>query len=128
MITTETRNLFGNLMRGWCEGGVLRRACLYGPFPINQSMKSPFKLIFLTAVVVIVGGGAASADDQQLQKKLAAHRAQVEKQNQPTTIAVHSHRGVGRTEGEQDSRRAESKFVVRSNAKGHQYGAYVPVK
>lgn len=90
-------------------------------------MKTLLKLTLLAAFAATLGTGAALADDQQLQNRLAIQRAQAEK-SQRTTIAVYGTRGVGRSERQMHERRAETRFELRSNAHGQQFGAYVPVK
>lgn len=115
-------------MRVWNWGGVLHNAGREGLAANTQSMKSPFTLTLVTTIAMIIASSAAFADDQQLQTRQSNHRAQAAKQNQSATIGVHTHRGLGRSENATTERRTDSKFEVRSNAKGHQYGLFVPVK
>jgi len=91
-------------------------------------MKNPIKFTLVAAVAATLGTTAAFADDQQLQNRLAIQRAQAEQTSQRTTIAVHSTRGVGRSEYAVNEQRSETRFELRSNAHGQQFGAYVPVK
>ena len=94
----------------------------------KSNMKNLLKLTLLAAVAATIATGSALADDQQLQNRLAIQRAQAAKDSQRTTIAVYSDRGVGRTDRQMDNRRSDTRFELRSNAHGQQFGAYVPNK
>lgn len=94
----------------------------------KTNMKNLIKLTLLAAVAATIGTTAAFADDQQLQNRLAIQRAQAQQSNPRTTIAFYSHRGVGRTDRQMDNRRSDTRFELRSNAHGQQFGAYVPNK
>jgi hypothetical protein len=89
----------------------------------KPNMKS-IRTLALAAAVALMGASAAFADNQQLQNQLALQR-QAAQRNQ-TTVAVYAHRhGVGhRTH----ARRAETRFELRTNAKGQQFGVFVPVR
>ena len=89
-------------------------------------MKTLTKLAFLAAAVAAIGTSAAFADDQQLQNRLALQRAQASQKS--TTIAVYvGHHGVVSRSAMQDQR-AELRFERRMNAKGQEFGIYVPLK
>jgi hypothetical protein len=84
------------------------------------------KLSFLAAIVAVFGANAAFADDPQLQNRLALQRSQASQQ--ATTVAVYAVKGL--TLGRTDSinQRSESRFELRTNAHGQQFGIYAPVK
>jgi hypothetical protein len=90
-------------------------------------MKHITTFALITAALAALGTTAAFADDQQLQNRLALQRAQMER-NQRTTIAVYAGRhGVGQRHTT-IPKRAETRFELRSNAHGQQFGVFVPVK
>jgi hypothetical protein len=90
-------------------------------------MKNITTFAIIAAAIAALGTGAARADDQQLQNRLALQRAQVER-NQRTTIAVYAGRhGVGQRQTALPQR-AETRFELRTNAHGQQFGVFVPVK
>ena len=91
-------------------------------------MKTLIKLSLLAAVAATLGTTAALADDQQLQNQLAIQRAQAAQNNQRTTIAVYGNRGVGHAVHQADARQQNTRFELRSNAHGQQFGVFVPEK
>ena len=89
-------------------------------------MKTITKLAFLAAAVAAIGTSAAVADDQQLQNRLALQRAQASQKS--TTIAVYAgHQGVVSRSAMQ-GQRPDLRFERRMNAKGQEFGIYVPLK
>ncbi len=91
-------------------------------------MKNITTFAVLAAAVAAIGTGAALADDQQLQNRLAVQRAQLERNQTTTTIAVYAGRhGVGQRDTVRHER-AETRFEQRTNAQGQQFGVFVPVK
>ena len=89
-------------------------------------MKTNMKFAFLAAAIAAIGTSAALADDPQLQNRLALQRAQASQKS--TTIAVYADRhGVVSRSAMQD-KRSELRFERRMNAKGQEFGIYVPVK
>lgn len=94
----------------------------------KTNMKNPIKLTLLAAVAATLGTTGAFADDQQTQNRLAMQRAQAEHSHQRTTIAVYGTHGVGRSNRAMNEHRSETRFELRSNAHGQQFGVFVPVK
>lgn len=91
-------------------------------------MKYITTFALIAATVAAIGTSAALADDQQLQNRLALQRAQMERNQRTTTIAVYAGRhGVGQRHTVLP-KRAETRFELRSNAHGQQFGVFVPVK
>lgn len=89
-------------------------------------MKTFTKFSLLAAFAALLGSGTALADDQQLQNRLALQRAQMDK-NQRTTVAVYAgNRGVGRDYRRTSQARSATRFELRTNAHGQQFGAFVP--
>lgn len=89
-------------------------------------MKTITKLAFLAAAVAAIGTSAAFADDQQLQNRLALQRAQASEK--PTTIAVYAgHHGV-LSRSAMQNQLSDVRFERRMNAKGQEFGIYVPLK
>ena len=89
-------------------------------------MKTITKLAFLAAAFAAIGTSAAFADDQQLQNRLALQRAQASEKS--TTIAVYAgHHGVVSRSAMQ-GQRPDLRFERRMNAKGQEFGIYVPLK
>ena len=92
-------------------------------------MKTLTKLSLAVAVLATLGTTAALADDQQLRNRLDMQRAQAAKNQRTTTVAVYAgNRGIGRSYCRADERRSETRFELRSNAHGQQFGVFVPVK
>jgi len=91
-------------------------------------MKTITTFALIAATVAAIGTSAAFADDQQLQNRLALQRAQLERNQRTTTIAVYAGRhGVGQRDTMRHER-AETRFELRTNAHGQQFGVFVPVK
>lgn len=91
-------------------------------------MKTITKLAFLAAAVAAIGTSAAFADDQQLQNRLALQRQAAERSQKSTTIAVYAgHQGVVSRSAMQ-GQRPDLRFERRMNAKGQEFGIYVPLK
>ena len=89
-------------------------------------MKTITKLAFLAAAVAAIGTSAAFADDQQLQNRLALQRAQASEK--PTTIAVYAGRHAVVSRSAMQNKLSDVRFERRMNAKGQEFGIYVPVK
>ena len=91
-------------------------------------MKLFTKLSFVAAIAALFGTGAALADDPALQNRLALQRAQAERGQRAATVAVYTVKGLtlGRTASTKE--RSASRFELRTNAHGQQFGTYVPVK
>ena len=86
-------------------------------------MKTITKLSIIAATLAALGTSAAFADDQQLQNRIALQRMQSQR---TTTVAAYAnHRGVGRSANMKEQRGAV-RFEMRTNAKGQQFGLYVP--
>lgn len=86
------------------------------------------KLSLAAALVATLGTTAALADDQQLQNRLAIQRAQEAKNERTTTVGVYAgDRGLGQNY-RPDERRSETRFEMRTNARGQQFGLFVPVR
>lgn len=90
-------------------------------------MKTFTKFSLLAAFAALLGTGSALADDQQLQTRLAIQRAQMDKNSRTTTVAVYAgNRAVGRDYCKMDQPRTATRFELRSNAHGQQFGVFVP--
>ena len=89
-------------------------------------MKTNVKLAFLAAAVAAIGTSAAFADDQQLQNRLALQRAQASQK--PTTIAVYAGRHGVVSRSAMQNQLSDVRFERRMNAKGQEFGIYVPLK
>jgi hypothetical protein len=88
-------------------------------------MKHITKLSFLAAIVAVFGTNAAFADDQQLQNRLAAQRAQSSSSVVQTTVAVYAgQRDNGQSVDAIQGERSETRFELRSNAHGQQFGVF----
>ncbi len=81
----------------------------------------------LAAALAVIGTSAAFADDQQLQNRLALER-QAAPRNQTTVAVYANHRAVGSANCPMVEQRAETRFELRANAHGQQFGAFVPVR
>jgi uncharacterized protein (DUF2141 family) len=91
-------------------------------------MKHSTTFALIAAAVAALGTSAAFADDQQLQNRLTLQRAQMERDQKTTSIAVYADRhGVGQRSTMQNER-SETRFEFISNAHGQTIGAWVPVK
>ena len=91
-------------------------------------MKTVMKLSLIAATFAAIGTSAAFADDQQLQNRLALQRAQMERDQKTTSIAVYADRhGVGQRSTMQNER-SETRFELISNAHGQTFGVWLPVK
>ena len=79
------------------------------------------------ASLVTIGTSAAFADDPQLQNRLAAQRAQSPSGAlQTTTVAVYSGQRFNTRSAEtMREEQPETRFELRSDAHGHQFGVYV---
>ncbi len=88
-------------------------------------MKSINTLSILTAALAILAS-TALADDPQLQNRLAAEQARhVRTSGKATTVAAYANRrGVGRSDVR--STGSDSRFELRSHARGQNVGAFVP--
>ncbi len=84
------------------------------------------KLSLAAALLATLGTGAALADDQQLRNRLELQRAQTAK-NQTTIGVLAGGHGVG-YQHKRGERRSETRFELRSNAHGQQFGVFAPVK
>lgn len=90
-------------------------------------MKSITQLSLLAATVAVLASGSAFADDQQMKNQLQLQRAQDGQAGRVTSIAVYSNgRGVGYNTAAEAP--AETRFELRSNAHGDQFGAFVAVR
>jgi len=91
-------------------------------------MKLLTKLSLATIFAAVLGSTAALADDQQARNLRDIQRAQDAKNQRTTTIAVYGTRGVGRSERAMDHQRSDTRFELRSNARGQTFGVFVPNK
>jgi len=90
-------------------------------------MKTIAKLFTLAAAMAVLATSAAFADNQQQQQLLAIQRAQAERDSQQTTIAVSaSGRGLGRRTVV--AHPSATRFELRRNQHGQDYGTHVTVK
>lgn len=90
------------------------------------------KTITRLSLIVLTGTGLASgtafADDSQLKTRLAHQRQAVERNQKSTTVGVYAdRRGVSQRHAMEDQRTA-TRFEMRTNARGQQFGVFVPVK
>jgi len=89
----------------------------------------PTQKISVIAATVAVLAGSAFADSPQLQKQLELERMRNAESPRRTTIGVYaSNRGVGHYVTETEQKRTETKFGIRTNARGQQFGLFVPVQ
>ncbi len=87
------------------------------------------KLTLSAAVLAIIGSTAAFADDAQLQNRLAAQRAQSPTSVLQTTVAVYAgQRGIGQSVEATQEERTETRFELRTNAHGQQFGVYAQAR
>jgi hypothetical protein len=92
-------------------------------------MKTITKVVCAAAAVALLGTNAAFADDPRLQHLTEILRAEMERNQQPASIAVYANdRGLGRTDATMSEERGEARFELRSNPHGQTFGAYVPAK
>lgn len=92
-------------------------------------MKTITKLSLIAATLAVFGASTALADDQQLQNRLAMQRAQNPQGSlRTTTVAIYNVKGLtlGRTASTEQP--LETRFELRSNAHGQQFGVFAPVK
>lgn len=78
----------------------------------------------LSLILTAFAASTALADDPQLQNRLAVERAKATQAS--TTVAVYSQdRGLGHSDVR--AAKTETRFELRSNARGQTFGLFVPV-
>lgn len=88
-------------------------------------MKSIGKLILSFLATSVAATTIASADDQQLQNRLALQRAQNSPRVLHTTVAVYTGQQGNRQSAKlSQDERSTTRFELRSNAHGQQFGVY----
>ena len=91
-------------------------------------MKMITKLSLIALTVAAFAASTSIADDAQLNNRLAHQRQAIERNQKSPTVGVYAdRRGVGQR-GMMDDRRTEPRFEMRTNAKGQQFGLFVPGK
>ena len=91
-------------------------------------MKHITKLSFIAAIAAVFGTSAAFGDDPQLQNRLALERAQAQASQRTATVAVYAVKGLTLGYTDRTMQRSESRFELRTNAHGQQFGTYAPAK
>ena len=89
-------------------------------------------MIIKLSLIALTGAAFAAntgfADDSQLKNRLAHRRQAVERNQKSTTVGVYADRHGVSQRSAMEHQRTESRFEMRTNARGQQFGIFVPAK